>query len=51
VEEQAGVIEEDALDAKGVGVEPEHAEQKDCKDKACNCNADFPSSIITVETE
>jgi hypothetical protein len=37
------------LNAKRSRVEAEHTQQYNCKDKACNCNSDFPASIIVEE--
>jgi hypothetical protein len=51
VQEETGIIEEDALDAKCVGVEKEHAEQNNRKDKARNSNTQFPTSVLVVETK
>lgn len=51
VEELAGVVEEDALDAEGVGVEPEHAEEDDCQDEAEDGCYDLPGVVVVEETE
>lgn len=51
MQEAVSIIQEDALKAQLVRVEPEHGEDNDSQQEAHHCHRDLPSSVIVEETE